>query len=517
MSREKDIRKSNFVAVTSIAATDYFDIVRNGQNHKITAANMLAYFGVSGPLETRGEVTATPVLVVSGGTNYIRNLIAGDGIGFSLSAQDAIEINHSFAIDKTGVPIILDELSDTPDVVSLVAGSGISITAVGTTVEIAASGPAGSKLVEVYDSGDLPAASLGVITLADDTEYLLLNDISLSDRIVMGDNTVLAGSDSVIVNLTYTGVGVFITATDKNIKIRDLYLTATGGTLFDWDDTVGNKLFRLLDCGVNCLNIGDFNGGNILLFHNVNFYNVGGTGFTFAGSINVLLMTICGFTKGSGAQNLIDLNSATFYSVTFNKILFAYDGTGYCISGLTASGNISAGGIGTISNILQLGSADILNNISPFDNLWEMQMNPQIYNSYDEVLATRDTTNVVIAASATPVVVGATWTAHETHRFTATAGGRFTYTGKGSHMAVTATISGSIVSATDNVTYLLYKNGNPIAASAITREFTAGTIGNMVLVWSLEMDTNDYLELWVQNDDTSVDITISKITLRINS
>lgn len=517
MSRAKDVRKSNFTTITSLLGTDYMDIVRSGQNLKITLTNALTFFGVSGPLEAKGEVTATPVLDVDAGTNYIRNLAAGAGIALSLTAQEAIQIDHNFTISKVGDPLILNELTTSPTVVSLVAGTGITLTPSGSTIEIASSGPAGSKTVQVYDSGDFPAPSLGIITLADDTEYVVYNDITLSDRFIFGNNTVLRGSDSVVINLTYTGAGVMFTISDKNMKIRDMYLTCANGTLFDWDASTATFIFRMFNCGVSCQNFGDFNGGSIIFFDNINIYSNTGTGITFAGAINVLLMHIVGWTKAAGAQDLIDFGAATFYSITLNKMLFTNNGTGYCVTGAAASANINAGGVGSIINILKLGTGNLLQNIDGTDDRWITAQNAQIANSVDTILSTRGAGTVAISVANTPVIVAGTWTNAQAHRFTDSLAGRWTYTGLNTHIGITATISASITTATDSVTFYLYKNGVQIAASAVTRVFTAGTIGNLSLIWEDEATNGDYYEIWVENDDTTVDIEIDKIVMRIRS
>lgn len=518
MTRDRDIKKSNFVEVTSSLSTDYFDFVRNGQNLRISQANFLTSLGVTGSLLTRGEVTGIPVLYVSGAYNYIRNLIAGPGVLVSLSPQDGVKIALNLDIDKTGTPVIINEGADQPTMRSIIAGSGVSVSGIGDTVEISVSGaPASNKTVFVYDINDFPSPVGDAITLEDDTEYKLQSSISSANRYIFGADTVLSGADSTLIELEYTGSGNMFTITDKSMKIKDLFCRADSGTLFAWTDTGVDNLFRMFNCGLSCLNFGTFSGGNIIFFHNINVYDITGTGLTFASNINVLLLDIVGFNKSSGAQDVIDLNSAVFYSVTIDKILFTNNGTGYCISGLASSANINPLGIGTISNILQLGTGPILNGISYFDDLWEMQMNPQINNSIDVALATHGAATITIAGAATPVLLGSAWTLQQDHRFTGTAGGRWTYNGKGTHVEITATISGTAATATYAYSFFFYKNGVQIAASVVNRSFTAGTVGNLSMIWETELATSDYIEIFVQCDSASTNFSLSQAKIRIRS
>ena len=518
MARDRDIKKSSFIEVTASVATDYFDFVRSGQNFRISQANFLASLGVSASLLTRGESTAIPVLYVSGTDNYIRNLFAGPGIVISLSPQDGVKIAHNFDIDKTGTPVVINEGTDQPTVRSMVAGDGISISGIGDTVEISASGaPASNKTIYVYEIGDFPTPVGSTITLEDDTEYKLQADISSANNFILGSNSVLSGADSTLIELEYTGAGTMITITDKSVKIKDVFLRCDSGTLFAWTDTGTDNIFRMFNCGLSCNNFGTFSGGNIVLFNNINVYAMPGTGLTFAGTTNVLLIDTLGMNKASGAQNCIDLNSALFYSITIDKVLFVNNGTGYCISGAAASANIASVGIGTVTNILQLGTGPILNGIDYSDDLWEMQLNSQINNSLDVALGYHGAATITIASAATPVLLGSAWTVDQDHRFTGTAGGTWTYTGKGTHVEITVNVSGTAATATYTYTFFIYKNGVQIAASAVARAFTAGTVGNLTMIWELELATNDYIEVFVQNNTAAANYALSSAKIRIRS
>jgi len=519
MSRTKDVRKSDFNAKSAALTGDYFDFVRSGQNFRISFDNLLTSLGVSGALAPVGDVTAIATLLQSGGVNYIRGILGGSGILASLTVGGAIKIGHNFDINKTGAPIMANETADQPTLRSLVGGTGITVAASGDIIQISESGTPGStKTVYVYEESDFPAAITGIITLADNTEYLLVNDVSTASRFILGVNTVVAGSDGSLITLTYTGALTMFTGIDKSVKFRDIALTCASGTLFDISSTTGAHIFRYVNGGVTCNNVGTFTHLNILYMYNVLFYEITTQGFLFSGDFNVALFDTLALIIPAGTGDGFNLQTATFDTFSINKILFTVDTTGNCLTGAAASANINAGGLGTVFNCQQNGSADFLNgNITSFDNLWEMHENSDVPNSIDLAFVTHAAATITIAASGTPVIVGATWVAEDVHRFTATAGGRFTYVGKGAHLSFTASISADITVGTDDITFFLYKNGVQIANSAVTREFTSGDIGNLSMLWEDLAETDDYYELWVQNDDTAVDVEIDKIILRIRS
>ena len=166
-------------------------------------------------------------------------------------------------------------------------------------------------------------------------------------------------------------------------------------------------------------------------------------------------------------------------------------------------------------NLFRIGTSTILNGISQYDDRWEFQLNSQIVNSLDLALATNAGTTVSIAVAATPVIIAGTWVSEDMHRFTHAAGGRWTYNGKGSHVEITVNISGTAATATHDFTFFVYKNGVQIANSAVTREFTAGANGNVTLIWETALATNDYLEVWVQNDASTANFVLASAKIRI--
>ena len=86
--------KSDFTALTTIEDGSTFDFVINGQNFKITKANLLTALGVTGTLSQTGPVTAVPVLDLTSAPDYlIRNLVAGDNISIAVGPENGIVIS----------------------------------------------------------------------------------------------------------------------------------------------------------------------------------------------------------------------------------------------------------------------------------------------------------------------------------------------------------------------------------------------------------------------------------------
>jgi len=127
MDRSQGRKKSDFVAKTSVDAGAYIDYFVNGTNYKILYTNFLSGLGVTGTIVSEGDASGIAVLNVDGTVNKIRNIENGSGIIASVSANGGVKLQQNFTADTTGEPILRNITDDTPDIVSLVAGAGISI------------------------------------------------------------------------------------------------------------------------------------------------------------------------------------------------------------------------------------------------------------------------------------------------------------------------------------------------------------------------------------------------------
>ena len=157
VERTYGVRQSDFEALTTITPGSYFGFFYNGYNYKITYANFISGLGVTGTIVQDGDITGTPVLDVSGTVNNIRNLENGTGIACSVSAQNGITVAHNFTVNATGSPLMLNTTALSPTFVSLVAGTGITLTAASSTITIANTPAVDQVRGQVYMQGNATA------------------------------------------------------------------------------------------------------------------------------------------------------------------------------------------------------------------------------------------------------------------------------------------------------------------------------------------------------------------------
>jgi hypothetical protein len=157
VERSYGTRQSEFEALTTVTPGSYFGFFYNGYNYKITYANFIAGLGVTGTIVQDGDVTGTPVLDTQGTVNNIRNLENGTGIACSVSAANGITVAHNFTVNATGSPLMLNTTALSPTFVSLVAGTGITLTAASSTITITNTPAVAQVRGQVYMQGNATA------------------------------------------------------------------------------------------------------------------------------------------------------------------------------------------------------------------------------------------------------------------------------------------------------------------------------------------------------------------------
>ena len=486
-----------------------------------------------------------PILIdLTEASPVVRNLVAGDGVsiatsgdsdndieisssqtyeagsGIAISSVDeALTISHNFTADDTGTPILIDETEDSPIISSLEAGTDIDISATDGLITIAFDGEIPTvigNVTVVNEMTDFPDPVLGVITLEADTAYQVGANLSTSDRFVFSSNTVVYGTDSAVSSIEYTESNVMFTGVDVSSKVTLLTLAAPNGTLFDVSDSTGLAIFQFVNATVSeCDIVGTFDSIFGMQITDVAFNSILSGGITFEGTPSVFIGTRNIFNLASGT--MFDLGTTVFSGGFSLETSFYFGSAGTTfMSGLADSGNLGAGATGVLFNCRYLAFDTILDTISESDSFWTFTANDQVPDSITSILAVNAGTDVIIATQDTPVIIGATWLLSHESRFSGSAAGRFTYTGKGGHVGLTASISAHMAAAGDkDCTFYIYLNGIVETNSSVQRTLTVDP-GSLSLVWQLDLETDDYIEVFAENNDDTTNITISKAIISIN-
>lgn len=518
-------KKSQFVTDTTIPNGATFDFVTGATNRKISFANMLTAFGTTGTLVQQGNVLGTPVLNKSGTINNIRNLEDGFGISASVSAENGITLSHNFRQNTDGAKPVVNLSVSQPIMRSFIAGSGISIAEDGERIQIAAvAAPVSTKTVVITQVSDLPSVVSGRHPLADDTDYLFVNDINTGlDGFLMGNNTVVRAADSSIAELTYTGTARMFKSVNDSNKITMIRLNSPNADLFEYTGST-DYIFQFVDASVTaCEGIGAISDFQAIQINNISFENNSVSGLGLAGTNGVMLMNGNLIIQAAGTS--IDLGTATFTGLSIDTNFVGLDASATFLDGAASSANMVAGATGTVINTKNLtGLGTMLATISPDDAQWEFQLNDDIANTRPDALAVliANATETVITASSTDgsnaVLIAGTWIEERSSQYAVTAAGRLTYLGaKTAVLPITASFTAKMASGGSNsAKFYIAKNGVVIANSGAQNDLNSSATSRTTLPWQLSLDTNDFVEVFAENNSNTVNILVSDATNRVD-
>lgn len=522
------VKKSNFpgdTVVTSGASFDYFD---SGVNKKISFTDLVGQLGVTGTIVQDGAVTGTPILDTQGSVNNIRNLEPGAGIVTTVSAENGVTIKSGLLQDGSGVSLTDDLSIETPTIASLIAGTGVSITKTSNTITIEA-GDLGGNRVPVTQASDFPAAVGGVRTLADFTIYDISGMIDIgSDRFVSGDNSFLIGKGATVDGVVSSTSSPLITVTNKTIAVDTLTLNNPNGDIFAFSGNVASSVFFAQNViYAACKSIGNISGFFFCIIAQTSVFSATDSGYIFGGTNNGQLQ-INETSFGNFVGTAIDLltNSPTFNRVFIGPLVsMAVPSGATGISILPNSGNLQPlAGRGIIEGSIVDGPGTETTGFDVADIFWFKRDNFGIDSSQIRAQGSiiNNATATVIGALSTPVLVdfngGFTTDTDMTSQFIISSDGRFTYTGLDKvsvyfNSNLFAEIGGG---GSRQYTYFVYKTGVQISSSASRSQYDGSNPDSSSVSSIVELETNDYLEIFVQQEAGSFqNITVNTTSANV--
>jgi len=518
--RARGIRKSRFPEVDTIPEDATLDFVAPGVNLKIGKQNFIDEMGATGTIVQAGAITGTPVLDKQASVNNIRNLENGPGVKSNVSPENGITLEHNFIFDSAGAALSQDPTLPQPVFRSLVAGTGISVGASLNQIQISlTSDPTAGSTIIISQISDFPAPVVGVITLAASTDYLIVANITTTNRFILQNDTLVRAVDSSQVRLTYTGTGDMFTSLDASNKITQISITCTTGSFLNIKSTTGAHVFQLVNMTVDsCDKIGVLDGLFATQFTDVAFLSIVTDGVQFVGAHGLFLAQTDLSIIAAGS--LFDLGTATFDTFSYGSSQVALGGTSIMLKGATGSANINAGGLGTILNTRITGTGIPLSGITTDDALWQFLLNDDIADTRPDGLLSlqSNATNTVIATAGVGVLVAGTWVVETTSQMTGTTAGRLTYDGgKDAKLPISGSVTIEPASGgAQTLGVQVAINGTVIANSLQIATTSASNPTNIPINWQENLSPADFVELFVSNISTTTDVLVSTAVLRVN-
>jgi hypothetical protein len=316
------------------------------------------------------------------------------------------------------------------------------------------------------------------------------------------------------------------TAVDTSNKITLLTLSCPNGTLHDITKPgAGVAVFQLINCTIDsCDIVGVLDNLNAIQYTDVAFNDVKTDGITFAGIIPVFIGNTDLVTVNGSSAIFFDLGTAVFDTFSYDASFLTLAAGATFLSGLTGSGNISAGNSGTITGVKTFGVGTPLAGITVDDIRWEFFANDDIADTRPDgfLSLTGNAAETVIANPSSDgtnaVLVAGTWAIERTSRFTGTAAGRLTYNGiKDLTVPIIIPTNASAASGTNkDINFYVYINGVIRPTSKTRARVDANDVKNQTVIWQETLSTGDFIEIFVENSTDSINLIVEDAKMVVN-
>lgn len=518
-NRSQGRKKSNFPVQTTILSGAKFDYVVQGTNFSIIDTDFFNALGVTGIIVQDGAVAATPVLDKAGTVNNIRNLENGPGAKASVSPENGITLEHNFAQGTGGAPVLANPTALQPTIQNLLAGTGINVSTVAGGIQIAStSAPVSTNTVIVSQMSDFPTPVGGVITLEANKDYLVVNDLTTSDRFVMSNGTVFRAS-TLTTEFTYSGSEALFTGVDVSSQVLSITIDEPTGDVIDMSDTVFSHQFQMIGCRLKSYNtFGVVDGMQQVRIDGTQIDNQQVDGLIFSNACGLLLFDTQLATVNAGS--LIDLGTATFNGISLISPFVNLAGGTFLISGAAASANLNAGGLGSVNNGRNIGAGSYLSGISVDDDQWFFSGNDGVQDTHPDALITMqaNATSTTIVTQSVPVLVAGTWAEESASQTTTTAAGRVTYNAiRSARLPLTAALTIAPVSGGSQIMGVSVAiDGVVVANSLRTASASPSSAASITVLWQESVSAGGFVEIFASNESGTVDVLVTSATFRAN-
>jgi hypothetical protein len=375
--------------------------------------------------------------------------------------------------------------------------------------------------VEVSALGDFPTPVSGVITLEDDATYELTQSIDLAgNRLVGGQNTVIIGGSSENCILTSTGLSASTALLSSAWTLPCRYFAITHGTAVNLDAT-GNANQALDWEGVNFLNCATI--GTIKNYSNAIFMacaHLGSSSLTFDGSIGTIGFTNCLFDAASSGTSLVLPSTLTVtrrFRIAYCAFVTLSGETGIDVD---ASATIPDEGY-ILDTVNFSGGGTYTTGVLPTDNKAKFTDVVGTDNSasvgYMTMTGNATATTITTQGVAVKVAGTTTFQSAVSQKFEHSAN-RLTYKGAISRVfKVDAVISVLASNNTQIGTYIAV-NGSVVSYSEIYTTADGNNRSENVKVMLItQLDTDDYVEVWIENDSNTNNITVEDLSCTVTA
>lgn len=380
----------------------------------------------------------------------------------------------------------------------------------------------------IDEASDLPAASGGERQLEDSTGYYFTDFVSDPASLRLGTDTVLIGAHGGLNGYIHTGASDAIVGTNKGVFIRNMYVHAPGGTIFNVSGTTSEEVLIEMSAFSDAANLGEiaslgtFDGFRVPSFKGCNFEDFQ-DGLTFTGTSEKVFFSespfrtvtqsgvTCLHFDANCSTDIVDITDCYVKGVQSDTVVIDVDPSATISEIFQYRGTTHDPSV-TESNILT-GQASIEAVGYRVTDSYPLEDSGEI----GELSLDSPTAMATAAAGAGTYTVmddGATTISPSSERFSQPSNGTLQYDGKSDiHAYLTANVT--LDTGGNNVAVAVSKNGSVESSSEMSVDGSNATDSFLSAGSIVTLSTGDTVEAQIKNNDAASDVTVQSYTLNI--
>lgn len=368
----------------------------------------------------------------------------------------------------------------------------------------------------ITEKSDFPTPVNGVITLEDNTQYMISSSIDLgSDRIQTGINNSIVGllneSSIVASNLT---VGQHLITTNSSLNIQEITLSAgPDGSIFDVDGCpsliITNVLFT------NSASMGNINDcGTFVMF--ISGWDM--DGLVFSGTMQTVVFDTVRVAASEAGRTGIRFMSGSSVSSRVRISLNSFNVVSGAI-GIDVDPSITINNetFVVLGNIFE-GAGTYVNGISPTSDMsfFKNNVNLTSSQSYAQMTLSSNATITDIITQNIFTKISGTTTSPLLSRFTMPSNNRLVYTGTKERL-FRIDVSLNTTGGTNDVIGVTYGVNGTSYTGYVTSAYLDANGASYATYSSnlLTLTSGDYVEIFIRNQTSTTDVTVVSMNVII--
>ena len=243
-------------------------------------------------------------------------------------------------------------------------------------------------------------------------------------------------------------------------------------------------------------------------------------GMQFLGTATVQLLSVnkIRYVTTSATNVHLDLDDSVFNSLEILDVVYDAVAGAIGVKGIAASGNMAANKLGRIAGCEYDPDMTPLSGITRDDVRWDFRTNTVIADTMpDAMVSLNSNATPTVLAVGVPKLVAGTFVDERKSHFTNTTAGRITYIGE---KPLTTPMDVIIVmdpvsGANKSIRAFVAINGTALANSGKAVNISSGDPKGLAVFWQAELQPNDFVEIFIENETDSVDVTVIDAILRV--